>query len=329
MWYASFELYPQDAERAAQLCKCDLLTGMVGEFPELQGLMGYYYARQDGESDAVAIALNEQYLPRFSADELPKSALGTVLSLADRLDTLVGAFLIGEKPTGMKDPFKLRRHALAVARLLLNNPNRLSLSQLIEDTAANYADKLTQKTSQLHELKPFILERLLAYYQQQHISADSVQAVKLCQDDWLYDFNKRLQALVVFIQTPEAHVLSAACKRVNNLLGSAAASSFINHAMIQVALLQEDAELRLFKSLEEIETQVQQYHEQGDYQTVLSLLATLREPVDQFFDQVMVLVDDEHLKLNRLNLLKRLQALLQGVADISALQLISPVGVER
>lgn len=314
-----FQLQKNEADRAAELCKCDLLTGMVSEFPELQGVMGYHYAKLDGESPAVALSLQEQYLPRFAADDLPVTVLGTALSLTDRLDTLAGAFLLGEKPSGVKDPFKLRRHALAVIRLLVNNPNTLLLSVLINAAAANSEDSLLNSNkSQLNELHPFILERLAAYYQGQDIKPTLVNAVLARQNDCLFDFDQRLHALSDFVKQPEADILSAACKRVTNLLNSTTEySAQIN--LIDIKLLQETAEENLFKQLETVEAKVHSLHTAGDYPAILTLLTSLRAGIDVFFEHVMVLVDDVPLKRNRLALLKRLQGLLQSVADISLL----------
>ncbi|HAT1793010.1 TPA: glycine--tRNA ligase subunit beta [Legionella pneumophila] len=305
------------AERATLLSKCDLMTGMVGEFPELQGIMGYYYALNDGEEAAVATALNEQYMPRFSGDDLPSTDLGKALSLADRIDTLVGIFAIGQKPTGVKDPFKLRRHALAVVRLLISISAPLNLSTLIKEALANYGDRLPQDKNLVAELKPFILERLQSYYQNQGISADLVHAVRARQDDWLYDLDKRLFALKSFITMPEATSLSAACKRVGNILAQAAYAD--KKVDIKEQLIEEGAEKALFDHLNKITKTVETLYIAGDYQALLRLLASLKEPVDAFFDHVMVMVEEESLKQNRLALLQRLQELLQGVADISML----------
>lgn len=316
-------LDPQEASRAAELCKCDLMTGMVGEFPELQGLMGYYYAKHDGESERVAIALNEQYMPRFAGDQLPESTLGLALSLVDRLDTLVGIFAIGQKPSGVKDPFKLRRHALAIVRLLIALPAPLNLVELFTEAQRNYADRLAENESLIAEVQAFVLERLQSHYIGQGFSVDLVQAVKARQANWLYDFDKRIHALSDFIQLPEAAILSAACKRVNNLLQHA--SSSINNPLepINEELLEEGAEQSLFIHLQKVEEVVKPFYANEDYMKILSQLASLREPVDAFFEHVMVMVDDQSIKINRLQLLKRLQCLLQGVADISLLQLNS------
>jgi len=310
----------EQAQRAADLSKCDLLTGMVGEFPELQGLMGYYYALHDGEGQSVAQALNEQYMPRFAADNLPQSDLGIALSLADRIDTLVGIFALGQKPSGVKDPFKLRRHALAVVRLLISTPAPLNLNTLIAQAVLHYGAVVpsSHQTCVL-ELKPFILERLQSHYQSNGLAADLVYAVRARQDEWLYDLDKRLSALQIFVTLPEAASLSAACKRVNNLLNQAGAIALATD--IKEHLLAKGAEMSLFMHLNKVAQLVEPLYRSADYGSLLRHLASLREPVDAFFDQVMVMVEDEAVKTNRLALLARLQDLLQGVADISLLQL--------
>lgn len=313
------DLSPQLAERAALLSKCDLLTGMVGEFPELQGLMGYYYALNDGEDIQVAHALNEQYMPRYAADSLPQSILGGALSLADRIDTLVGIFAIGQKPSGVKDPFKLRRHALAVVRLLIAMPQPLDLSSLIDAASANYANTLLVGKSLISELKPFILERLHSYYLGLGVNADLIQAVRARQDEWLYDLDKRLNALTTFVTMPEAASLSAACKRVNNLLSNVASTDLT--AEINEALIEEGAEKALYTHINQMAETVESLYRAADYGALLKQLASLKEPVDAFFDNVMVMVDDNAVKKNRLAILARLKNLLRGVADISMLQL--------
>jgi len=311
------QLKDSQAIRVAELSKCDLMTGMVGEFPELQGLMGYYYARHDNEDEAVAQALNEQYMPRFSGDELPKSSLGLALSLADRLDTLVGAFVIGQKPTGDKDPFKLRRHALAVVRLLLSAQAALNLSTLIHDTLHGYGD-LQSTDSCIVELKPFILERLHSYYHGIGVAQEIVYAVRARQDDWLYDLDKRVHALLSFTQRPEAVSLSAACKRVNNLLQHASIDPRLHD--VDKNKFTETAEKALYEHIRTVEQRISPLYSCGDYSQILSQLASLHGPVDHFFEHVMVMIDDEEIKHNRLSLLARLQNVLQGVADISLLQ---------
>ena len=306
------------AGRAAFLSKCDLMTGMVGEFPELQGLMGNYYARLDGETDGVAAALNEQYMPRFAADKLPSSDLGRAMSLADRMDTLVGAFALGQKPTGVKDPFKLRRHALAVVRLLVDTPVILNLSTLIRETRASFGDGLIEVENALAELKLFILERMQSFYQGQGIAVDLVRAVRARQDDCLLDLNQRIHALVDFTHLPEAQALAAACKRVNNILQRAPLLSDLQ--AIDFSLLHESAEHALVEHMQMVEIQTEPLYSDRDYATILTKLASLRAPVDSFFEQVMVMVEDTAIRENRLRILKQLQSLLQGVADISLLQ---------
>ncbi|MBA2651497.1 MAG: glycine--tRNA ligase subunit beta [Tatlockia sp.] len=305
----------QQARRAAELSKCDLMTGMVGEFPELQGLMGYYYALNDGESKEVALALNEQYMPRFAADQLPSTTLGQALSFADRLDSLVGIFAIGQKPSGVKDPFKLRRHALAIVRILIANATPLNLSTWIAESLKIYGDSLPQADALIAELKPFILERMQSYYQGLGFSNDLVMAVRARQDEWLYDFDKRIYALASFVKLSEAAALSAACKRVHNILQQASQENGLG--TINESLLEEGAERSLFVHLLAVEKLIEPLYANADYGQILTQLASLREPVDAFFEQVMVMVDNQAVKKNRLLLLTRLQSLLQGVADIS------------
>jgi glycyl-tRNA synthetase beta chain len=313
----ALELVENQAIRAAELCKCDLMTGMVGEFPELQGFMGCYYALNDGEDEAVAQALKEQYRPRFAADDLPQTSLGLALSLADRMDTLVGTFAIGQKPTGVKDPFKLRRHALAIVRLLQLTPIRLNLSTLIDVALSGYGQNFTPVKGSLEDLKPFILERLSSFYQSKGIASELVQAARVRQDDWLFDMDKRIGALLSFKELSAAVSLSAACKRVNNLLQHSTAGK--GGDGVNKSLLKEPAEKVLFQSVEIMEERVQALYSAGEYEKILVRLAELREPIDAFFEQVMVMVDDQALKQNRLSLLSRLRGLLMGVADISLL----------
>ena len=312
------QLNRSQALRVAELSKCDLMTGMVGEFPELQGLMGCYYARHDGEDDAVAEALHEQYLPRFSADVLPQTSLGLALSLADRLDTVVGIFAMGQKPSGVKDPFKLRRHALAIVRLLTASPAALNLSTLIDATLHVYGEDLQPVDVQiLGELKPFILDRLQSFYQAQGVSSAVVLAVRARQDDWFFDIDNRIKALLTFVSLPEAASLAAACKRVNNLLQHALLP--MEQQAINLKLLEADSEKELFEQIQKIEQIVSPLYSAGEYGRILSQLASLHDPVNAFFENVMVMVDDQAIKANRLCLLGRLQQLLQGVADISLL----------
>jgi glycyl-tRNA synthetase beta chain len=305
------------AKRATALSKCDLMTGMVGEFPELEGLMGYYYALNDGEDKTVACALNEQYMPRFAEDALPQTQLGLALSLADRLDTLVGIFGIGQTPTGVKDPFKLRRHALAVVRMLVAIPAPLNLSTLIDEVASNYGDCFSAEQSCVSSLQSFILERLNSYYLNQGISIELVNAVRRKQEDWLYDLDMRLNALKAFVQGLEASSLAAACKRVNHLLKqSGSANALID---INTSLLEPGAEKALYECVQHSITVVEPLYRTGDYGALLKHLASLKEPIDAFFETVMVMVEDAEIKKNRIALLYQLQSILQGVADISLL----------
>lgn len=319
MFVHRFDLDAAEANRAVQLSKCDLLTGMVGEFPELQGLMGYYYARHDQESMAVALSLHEQYMPKFATDQLPSSLLGTALSLVDRLDTLVGLFAIGQKPSGVKDPFKLRRHALAIVRMLMQNAEPMNLSTLLKATCDMFVEKVKPINTEtlVAELKTFILDRLQSYYQGQGIAPEFVYAVRARQDEWLYDLDKRIKALLEFMTLPEAFALSAACKRVGNLLSHA--ENLSKSQKVQVNLFIEPAEKALYEQIIAIETGVEPEYLAGNYSHILSQLASLKAPIDVFFEEVMVLIENEAVKQNRLSLLTRLQVLLQGVADISQL----------
>jgi len=310
------QLIKTEAKRAAFLSKCDLMTGMVSEFPELEGVMGYYYACKDGESIAVASALKEQYLPRFAKDELPASSLGIALAIADRLDTLVGIFAIGQRPTGVKDPFKLRRQALAIVRLLMTVPAPLSLSNFIDIALGLYAKTIKPGAEVAGELKRFILERLQSYYQSENIPQHYVESVRACQDDWLFDLDKRIHALKVFADFKEASHLSSLCKRVNNLIQQAGMPA---DADVDSNLIQESAEKTLLTEMQRVEKTLTTLLQNGDYEAILQQLAMLHGPVDAFFEQVMVMVEDKAIKENRLRLLKRLQRLLQSVADISLL----------
>ena len=298
----------RQALRAAELSKCCLMTGMVGELPELQGIMGYYYARHDGEDLAVAESLREQYLPKFSGDALPLTPLGSALSLADRIDTLVGIFALGQKPTGDKDPFKLRRHALAVARLLIREPKIFSLSKLIQAAAEAFGTTLSTKAP-LTDLNPFILERLQAYYQGEGIMAEVVSAVKARQTENLYDFDQRVRALAEFVKRPEALSLSSACKRVSNLLQQESIEPCL-HAVLEEQSVQEPAEKRLRACVQETEAAINPLYTEADYPKIFQHLAALKEPVDQFFESVMVMSPDQALRTNRLALLARFASLI-------------------
>lgn len=315
-----FELNLQDARRSALLSKVDLMTSMVNEFPELEGLMGYYYALYAKESSAVAFALKEQYWPRFSGDVLPNTLLGLALSLADRLDTLVGAFGIGLRPTSTKDPFKLRRHAVAVIRILKASRTKtpLSLFALLKQAASAYS-QLDISEETLRALHGFILDRLPSVFQ--NTGSGLIQAVLVQQQDSLYDFEQRLKALGKFFEREESQALSAAAKRVERLLQT---TDFKNDDMlVDKRHLILDAEKALLVKIELLERQVLDYLSLSvmptvdEYNRVLTSLADCRQTVDDFFEQVLVMVEDDVVKNNRLTLLARLHRLFQCVGDIS------------
>lgn len=304
------------AERAAVLSKCDLNTEMVLEFPELQGIMGEAYALHDGENPEVCRALREQYLPRNASDELPVSQTGICLALADRLDTLTGIFGIGQKPTGVKDPFALRRAALGVLNILVNRQLDLDLKELIQLALAQHSN-LPKAAEVSTELLDYMLDRFRAWYQAQGIATEVFLAVRSRGVTHPLDFDRRVQAVATFSKLPEAAALAAANKRVSNLLGKLDAPVA---AGINKALLTEAAEVTLAEQLAVKDIDVAPFYAQGDYQAALNCLASLREPVDQFFDQVMVMADDPAIRTNRLALLASLQALFLHTADIAQLQ---------
>lgn len=307
------------AKQAGMLAKTDLMTQMVGEFPELQGIMGYYYAKQQGQPIELANAIKEQYLPRFAGDILPESALGCALALADRLDSLVGMFAVGEIPTGDKDPFGLRRAAVGLVRILLEKQLSLDLMVLLTQALVNYQNypKLNLKPNLIESLQSFILERLRAWYLEQDIATDTVQAVFAKQITVPYDIHLRIQAVQAFRDLPEAAALAAANKRVSNLLTKQQAQTKF---IINEALLQEPAECELFKRLQATQLQVEPLFARAEYGQAMQLLAGLGKVVDAFFDKVMIMVEDEQVKQNRLALLNHLRQLFLQVADISLLQ---------
>jgi len=306
----------QLAVRAAELCKCDLMTEMVGEFPELQGVMGRYYAGHDGEDPQVARALDEYYKPRFAGDSLPDETTSQALALADRLDTLLGIFAIGQIPTGDKDPFALRRAALGVLRILIEKQLDLDLRELLNQAAANY-DKSLKAKSALEALIAFILERLRAYYRDQDIRPDVLDAVTSEHPTRPLDIEQRLKAVNHFRQLDEADSLAAANKRIGNILKQVEGKL---PDKINNLLLQDEHEKQLFDKLTGLQQQVSDQVRRGDYQSALSQLAALRQPVDSFFDNVMVMVDDKKLRDNRIALLNNLHQQFLQIADISKLQ---------
>ncbi len=305
----------QLASRAAELGKCDLVTNMVFEFTELQGIMGRYYATHDGEAAEVAAALDEQYMPRFAGDELPATQTGQILALAERLDTLTGIFAIGQKPTGTKDPFGLRRAALGVLRLLIEKQLPLDLAALLDKAADELSTQLGSKPA-THDTLDYILERLRGYYQDQGINAAIVEAVAALKPSQPLDFDRRVKAVAAFRRLTAAESLAAANKRIGNILKKVDANlpSSVNPELLQLA-----AEQALAKAIEEQEAKVLPLFAQGQYEAALLSLAELREPVDKFFDEVMVMAEDAALRNNRLALLNRLRALFLRVADLSVL----------
>lgn len=303
------------AQRAVVLAKCDLVTEMVLEFPELQGIMGRYYAEQDGEPTEVSQALEEQYLPRFATDAIPQSATGKALALADRLDTLVGIFGIGQRPTGAKDPFALRRASIGVLNILVKGELNLDLRELL-NVAAEQHKSLPKADGLVEDVLTYMLDRFRAWGQEEGITAEMYLAVRARPVTNPLDFARRLRAVKAFAQRDEAAALASANKRVSNILAKQANTDI---TQVDSTLLAEDAEKKLFQAVTANQALVAPLFALGDYQKALDILATLREPVDAFFDQVMVMADDPAIQRNRLALLASLQGLFLEVADISLL----------
>lgn len=310
------EAQRQRSVRAALLCKADLLTEMVGEFPELQGVMGAYYAEHDGEPIEVVRAIREHYAPRFAGDRLPKGLEARSVALADKLDSLVGIFAVGQAPSGDKDPFGLRRQALGIVRILVESPLALDLKRLLALAADQFPTGRVAPS--LHEeLYSFFLERLKPYLREQGFQPDEIDAVLSLQPARLDQTVRRLEALKAFRRLPEAEALAAANKRIHNILkqaGGAPSTPLNGHA------LREDAEKGLMESLNRVSQRVTPLFAAGDFTSALKQLAQLREPVDTFFDKVMVMVDDVELRNSRLALLKQIRDLFLHAADISRLQ---------
>ncbi|WP_102505482.1 glycine--tRNA ligase subunit beta [Salinivibrio kushneri] len=302
-------------ERAGQLAKCDLMTSMVFEFTETQGVMGMHYARHDGEPEAVALALNEQYWPRFAGDKLPTTPVSSALAMADKMDTIVGIFGIGQAPKG-SDPFALRRAALGVLRIVVENGYQLDLVDLIRDAEAQYDDRLTHKEVETDVLD-FMLGRFRAWYQDMGYSVDIIQAVLARRPTKPADFDSRVKAVSHFRSLEEAEALAAANKRVGNILAKYDGELPSN---VDTGLLEEDAEKALANVVAEKVAAVKPLFADSDYQGALTELAQLRTPVDTFFDNVMVMADDPALKANRLAMLHLIREQFLNVADISVLQ---------
>ncbi|HEB57699.1 MAG TPA: glycine--tRNA ligase subunit beta [Gammaproteobacteria bacterium] len=305
-----------DALRAAELCKCDLMTEMVYEFPELQGVMGRYYASHDGEPDAVATAIEEHYLPRFAGDRLPETPVGQALAIADKLDTVVGIFAAGQAPTGDRDPFALRRAALGIMRILLERRLELDLTALIRRAAEHLPDGLG-KPDVVEAVHTFMLDRLRGIYVERGVPVDLFEAVAACEADRPLDMDRRIAAVGAFRELPEAESLAAANKRISNILKKAGVPVPEN---VDTKRFTEDAEQALFDATEAAGAEVAPLLREADYTGALRALAALRAPVDRFFDEVMVMAEDTALRDNRLALLQRLHGLFLGIADISRLQ---------
>jgi glycyl-tRNA synthetase beta chain len=306
----------QAAERAALLAKADLLSGMVGEFPELQGVMGRYYAQHDGEDAEVAAAIEEHYLPRFAGDRLPRTRTGQALAIADRLDTLIGIFAVGEAPSGDRDPFALRRAALGVLRIMIEQKLALALTALLESAWRNYPTAL-QGSGLVGQVYDFMMERLRAYYVDARVSVDVYEAVLALRPARPYDFDRRVRAVMAFRELPEAESLTTANKRIRNILRQGGNADW-DH--VAAELLREGAERRLAQQVDSLRARLTPLFEAGEYTKAMKQLAGLRPQLDEFFDKVLVMADDEALRDNRLALLSNLSGLFLRVADLSRLQ---------
>ncbi|MGC7405042.1 glycine--tRNA ligase subunit beta [Pandoraea pneumonica] len=303
------------AERGALLAKADLLTDMVGEFPELQGTMGTYYARHDGEPQDVALACSEHYQPRFAGDALPVTPTGTAVALADKLETLVGIWGIGLQPTGEKDPFALRRHALGIVRMLIEKRLPVMLPDLLRTAYEGFTTGVAD-SAYLNDVYLFVLDRLRGYLRERGFAANEIEAVLADQPKYLGDLIERLEAVRAFSALPQAEALAAANKRIGNILKKTAPPA---DGVIQPSLLMEPAEKALAAALEKVAPVVQANFEARQYEQALTALAQLRDAVDAFFNDVMVMADDEALRNNRLALLTHLHVQMNRVADLSKL----------
>lgn len=306
---------PDNASRAGILAKADLATTLVGEFPELQGIAGTYYAHKSGEKADVANAISEQYLPKFSGDELPKTPIGIALALSDRLDTLVGIFGISQAPTGSKDPFSLRRASIGILRILIENKLPLNLASLVREAIANFGDKLTNANT-FDDVMEFVGSRYRAMYTEQGVNVDTIQAVQAINPQSPLDFDERIRAVQAFRALPQAQVLAENNKRVANILAKA---DNVGES-VQENLLTETAEKALYQAILSAKETVKPLQDKADYQGVLTALTALASPLTEFFDNVMVNADDENLKNNRLALLGQVRTLFLSVADIGVLQ---------
>jgi glycyl-tRNA synthetase beta chain len=306
-----FDVLDSKVQEAALLAKTDLLTDMVGEFPELQGTMGRYYARHEGLRDGVAIAIEDHYKPRFAGDALPANHTGTVLALADKLETLVGLFGVGQLPTGDKDPFALRRHALGVVRILVEKNMALDLAEMVRGAVPAFGELISDPSE---PLLAFIYERLAGMLREQGYSAQEVDAVLVLRLV-LGDVPRRLAAVRSFASLAEAPSLAAANKRVGNILKKSDEAA----VPLSASLLKETAEQRMAEALQGAASKADPLFESGDYTASLRELAALKGPVDAFFDDVMVNADDPQIRANRLALLRALHGAMNRVADLSRL----------
>lgn len=305
----------ESAYRAGLLCKTDLMTNMVMEFPDVQGVMGMHYAREDGEKEAVALAQNEQYMPRFAGDNLPTSDVSICVALADKIDTLVGIFGIGQTPKGDKDPFALRRASIGVLRIIVEKALPLDLLDLVDTSIATFGDKINADNLQ-SKVVDFILARFKAWYAEQGIATGVVLAVAANRPTRPADFAARVEAVKSFNTLESAEALAAANKRVANIL---AKNVYDEELSFNKNLLKEPEEIALASNLESVEARIQPMLDKSDYNSALVVLAELREPIDAFFENVMVMADDESIKRNRISLLSRLRGLFLCCADISVL----------
>ncbi len=320
-WLAgNLDVDKSHVERAAILAKCDLLTGMVGEFPELQGTMGRYYALADGEPDVVAEAIGEHYRPRFAGDDLPASSAGQLLAVADKLDTLAGVFSLGKKPSGNRDPFGLRRAALGVVRILIECGLDIDLKALIAKAVKQQPTSKIDSVELADDLYAFVSDRLRRYFLDRDpgLSTETFDAVMVRQPSSMVDFDRRLVAVQTFARLEQAESLAAANKRIANILRKAGDPVGVS---VNRKLLQDDTEQSLFNALENARQKVEPLIKARSYAEALNTLADLKEPVDRFFDDVLVMAEDDDVKNNRLALLGELRALFLDVADISRLSL--------
>ena len=303
------------AARAGLLSKCDLATEMVGEFPEMQGVAGYYYALNDGEPDDVALALNEQYMPRGAGAELPTTLTGAAVAIADKLDTLVGIFGIGMLPTGSKDPYALRRAALGVLRILIDKKLDLDLTQAVVFAVGQFGGKVKQ-TGLAEQVLEFVFDRLRARYEDEGVDVSVYLSVRALQPGSALDFDQRVQAVQAFRKLPEADALAAVNKRVSNLLGKAEG---LGNADVDPGLFADAKEFSLNSAIAKAENAVKPLIAERNYAEALARLATLREPVDAFFEAVMINAEDAGVRKNRYAMLARLRGLFINIADISVL----------